>query len=339
VVFDPRRTSLAELRGWVMECGYHCAGQSVPAHVCDPMAEPDMPGATDGRAASPARHAGDTAPEGSADRAAAHSPHEVMGHGGHGEMSMAAMVTDMRNRFVVAAVFAVAVLVWSPIGTDVLGVHAPVPFGLRVDVWELLLSLPVIFYSSWIFFDGAWRALRARTLDMMVLVAVAVGSGWLYSVYVTAAGGGDVFYEAATVLASFVLLGHWFEMRARGGANDAIRTLLDLAPPRAVVIRGGQEMEIPTAEVKEGDLLLVRPGAKIAVDGVVEDGDSEVDESMVTGESLPVHKAPGSQVVGATINGNPAGPGRQGRRRHGAGPDRQAGAGGAELQGARAAAG
>jgi Cu2+-exporting ATPase len=113
-----------------------------------------------------------------------------------------------------------------------------------------------------------------------------------------------VFYEAATVLASFVLLGHWFEMRARGGANDAIRALLDLAPPRAVVIRGGQEAEIPTAEVKEGDLLLVRPGAKIAVDGVVEDGESEVDESMVTGESLPVHKAPGSQVVGATINAN-----------------------------------
>jgi Cu2+-exporting ATPase len=133
---------------------------------------------------------------------------------------------------------------------------------------------------------------------------VAVGAGWLYSLYVTLTGGGDVFYEAATVLASFVLLGHWFEMRARGGANDAIRTLLDLAPPRAVVIRGGQEAEIPTAEVKEGDLLLVRPGAKIAVDGVVEDGESEADESMVTGESLPVHKAPGSEVTGATINKN-----------------------------------
>jgi Cu2+-exporting ATPase len=219
-------------------------------------------------------------------------------------MSMAAMIADIRNRFLVAAVFSVPILVWSPIGRDVLGVNAPVPFGLRVDVWELLLSLPVIFYSSWIFFDGAWRALRARTLDMMVLVAVAVGAGWLYSVYVTLTGGGDVFYEAATVLASFVLLGHWFEMRARGGANDAIRTLLDLAPPKAVVIRGGQETEIPTAEVKEGDLLLVRPGAKIAVDGVVEEGESEVDESMVTGESLPVHKAPGSPVTGATINKN-----------------------------------
>jgi len=317
VMFDPARTSLAELRGWVIECGYHCAGQSVPAHMCDPMAEPDPPApgavagagpgvhlqapakaAHDGHAVASVTHEGRTA------AAPARSPHDAMGHGGHGEMSMAAMVADMRNRFLVAAVFSVTVLVWSPIGRDVLGLDVPVPFGLRVDIWELLLSLPVVFYSAWIFFDGAYRALRARTLDMMVLVAVAVGSGWLYSVYVTATGGGDVFYEAATVLASFVLLGHWFEMRARGGANDAIRTLLNLAPPRAVVIRAGQEVEVPTAEVKEGDLLLVRPGAKIAVDGVVDDGESEVDESMVTGESLPVHKAPGTAVTGATINRN-----------------------------------
>jgi Cu2+-exporting ATPase len=102
------------------------------------------------------------------------------------------------------------------------------PFGLRDDVFSLILSLPVIAYSSWIFFDGAIRALRARTLDMMVLVAVAIAAGWLYSLAVTLTGGGEVFYETATVLAAFVLLGHWFEMRARGGANDAIRTLLDL---------------------------------------------------------------------------------------------------------------
>src|SRR5919202_1069827 len=106
------------------------------------------------------------------------------------------------------------------------------------------------------------------------------------------------------MLATFGLLGHWFEMRARGGANDAIRTLLDLAPPRAVVVRDGEPVEVPTAEVVVGDLLLVRPGAKIAVDGVVTDGDSEVDESTVTGESLPVHKQPGDQVIGATINKN-----------------------------------
>jgi Cu2+-exporting ATPase len=139
---------------------------------------------------------------------------------------------------------------------------------------------------------------------MMVLVAVAVGTGWVYSVIVTIGGGGDVFYEAASVLAAFVLLGHWFEMRARGGANEAIRALLDLAPPMATVVRDGETLEIPTSDVVVGDLLLVRPGSKIAVDGVVEDGESDVDESMVTGESLPVHKEPGSTVVGATINKN-----------------------------------
>jgi len=217
-------------------------------------------------------------------------------------MSMSDMVRDMRNRFFVALVLSVPILLWSPIGREVIGFRTAAPFGLRDDVFSVILSLPVIFYSAWIFFDGAWRALKARTLDMMVLVAVAIGAGWLYSVGVTLTGGGDVFYEAATVLAAFVLLGHWFEMRARGGANDAIRSLLDLAPPMASVLHGGEPVEVPTSQVQVGDLILVRPGAKIATDGAVVEGDSEVDESMVTGESLPVHKAAGDQVIGATVN-------------------------------------
>ena len=225
-----------------------------------------------------------------------------MGHGGHAGMSMEGMVADMRRRFLVAALFSVPVLLWSPIGRDVLGFEVAAPFGLRDDVFMLLWSVPVVFWSAWIFFDGAYRALRARTLDMMVLVAVAVGTGCLYSLGVTLTGGGEVFYEAATVLSAFVLLGHWFEMRARGGANEAIRALLDLAPPMATVNRDGQTVEVPTAEVQVGDLLLVRPGAKVAVDGVVADGESELDESMVTRESLPVHKAPTDAVIGATLN-------------------------------------
>lgn len=194
-----------------------------------------------------------------------------MGHGGHHvTMSMDDMVRDTRDRFLVAALLSIGVTLWSPMGRDMLGFTAPAPFGLRDDVMALVLSLPVVFYSAWIFFDGAYRALKARTLDMMVLVAIAVGTGWLYSVWVTLTGGGEVFYEAATVLAAFVLLGHWFEMRARGGANEAIRTLLELAPPAAVVIRDGETVEIPTSEVQVGDLLLIRPGSKIPVDGEVE---------------------------------------------------------------------
>jgi Cu2+-exporting ATPase len=210
--------------------------------------------------------------------------------------------TDLRNRFLVALVLSVPILLWSPIGRDVLGFDVAAPFGLRDDVLSLLLSLPVVLYSAWIFFAGAVQALRARTLDMMVLVAVAVAAGWLYSLGVTLTGGGEVFYEAASVLTAFVLLGHWFEMRARGGANDAIRALLELSPPRAVVLRDGAEVEVPTAEVVVGDLLLVRPGAKVPVDGTVESGASEVDESMVTGESMPVPKSPGAEVVGGSVN-------------------------------------
>ena len=323
VTYDPSQTSVAELAGWVRDCGYHCAGQPVPDHICDPLAEP-APTAHkhDHREAShhahrdhgsshhqmiteaPAEEVRET-PAPHADHAAhaPTTPQDTMGHRGHhATMSMDDMVRDMRNRFLVAALLSIPILLWSPIGGEVIGFTVPAPFGLRDDVFSLILSFPVIFYSAWIVFDGAWRALRARTLDMMVLVAVAIGAGWLYSVYVTLTGCGEVFYEAATVLAAFVLLGHWFEMRARGGANDAIRALLELAPPMAVVIRDGEPVEVATAEVSVGDLLLIRPGAKIPVDGVVVDGDSEVDESMVTGESLPVPKLIDSPVIGASVN-------------------------------------
>jgi Cu2+-exporting ATPase len=110
------------------------------------------------------------------------------------------------------------------------------------------------------------------------------------------------FYEAVAVLLVFILLGHWLEMRARAGASAAIRSLLDLAPSMATVLRDGQETEVPTAEVQADDIVVIRPGNKIPVDGEVVDGDSLVDESMLTGESMPVNKAPGDQVIGATIN-------------------------------------
>ncbi|WP_407343563.1 heavy metal translocating P-type ATPase [Pengzhenrongella phosphoraccumulans] len=312
VTYDRHRTDVAELTGWIRDCGFHCAGQSVPQHVCDPMAEPAATitanppaahAAHDEHDAHDAHDAHDESAGHAGHATAGVSSHDAMGHGGgHGGGSMAAMVRDMRNRLIVAAVLSVPILLWSPIGRDVLGFTVPAPFGLRDDVFSLILSLPVIFYSAWIFFDGAARALRAWTLDMMVLVAVGVGTGWLYSVAITLTGGGDVFYEAATVLTSFVLLGHWLEMRARGGASEAVRTLLELAPAMALVLRDGEPVEVPTAEVRVGDLLLVRPGAKIPVDAVVEEGESDVDESMVTGESLPVAKGPGADVVGASIN-------------------------------------
>jgi Cu2+-exporting ATPase len=330
VGFDPSRTSIAELRRCVEACGYTCAGESMPTSMATAphelrlsegpagqagapvhkhmAAHPEMPAASESKMASGGQVDTTVASKEPMARGAhadmVMAPEETMGHGGHAGMSMAAMVRDMRNRFAVALVLSVPIVLWSPIGRQVLGFGVPAPFGLRDDIFQLILSLPVVFYSARIFFEGAVRALRQRTLDMMVLVAVAIGTGWLYSVVITLAGGGDVFYEAASVLATFVLLGHWFEMRARGGANDAIRTLLDLAPAKAIVIRDGQQVEVPTANLAVGDLLLVRPGAKVPVDAKVEEGESEVDESMVTGESLPVTKTPGSELIGASINTN-----------------------------------
>jgi P-type Cu2+ transporter len=287
VVYHPDATDVEALRSWVRDCGYHCAGQSAPGHVCDPLVAPDHGPHDDGAARRTERAHG-------------------QGHGGHAGMSMQAMVKEMRNRFLVALVFTIPIVLWSGVGKSLLGRALATPFGIDRNVWELLLSLPILLYSSSIFFAGAWRAIRARTLDMMVLVAVAVGIAFAYSAAVTFGVSGDTFYDAAAMLATFVLLGHWFEMRARGGANDAIRALLDLAPPQALVIRDGSPVELPTAEVRVGDLLLIRPGAKVPVDAEIIEGESEVDESAVTGESLPVHKRPGDKLVGATINKNGA---------------------------------
>jgi Cu2+-exporting ATPase len=286
VRYDPSLASVQALRRAVERCGFECAGCNVPGCICDPLHEPAHP-----------EHDHDA---GEVDRAQAPAGHGEGGHAGH---SMDHMATEMRNRFVLALVFTLAILAWSSVGKSVFGHELATPGGLDRQVWQLLLSLPVL-WAARMFFTGAVTALRQRTLDMNVLVAVAIGVSWVYSVAVTAGLSGDVFYDAGAMLATFVLLGHWFEMRARGGASNAIRALLDLAPPKAIVLRDGEPVEVPTAEVAVGDRLLIRPGSKVPVDAEVTDGESEVDQSTVTGESLPVHKAPGDTLVGATINKN-----------------------------------
>ncbi|MGH3039524.1 MAG: cation transporter, partial [Gaiellaceae bacterium] len=176
VTYDPELTSVSELRAWLEECGYHCAGRSVPCAICDPLAAEEP--------LAPAH-----------DHAAIERAERAHGQGGHAGMSMDAMVRDMRNRFLVAVLFAIPIALWSPLGETIFGETPPTPFGMGDDLWQFFLSLPVIFYASWIFFRGAWYALRAKTLDMMVLVAVAIGTGWIYSVAATFGIEGDVFYE------------------------------------------------------------------------------------------------------------------------------------------------
>jgi P-type Cu2+ transporter len=307
VTFDETVTNLKTIKAKVHECGYHCAGEVLPKHVCVPD---DPPGDALAIApvhdhpyhaghATPAAHGAEAMPREPAARAekADAMAHE-MGHGAGSDMQ--AMVRDMRNRFWIALAFTVPIFVYSPMG----GMFTPPapPFGLDLDLWLFLLASAAILYPSWPFFVAAWRALKNGVLNMAVLVVLSVGTGYVFSVGSTFFFPGVQFYEAVAVLLVFILLGHWLEMRARAGASAAIRSLLDLAPSMATVLRDGQETEVPTAEVQADDIVVIRPGNKIPVDGEVLDGDSLVDESMLTGESMPVNKAPGDQVIGATIN-------------------------------------
>jgi Cu2+-exporting ATPase len=210
----------------------------------------------------------------------------------------AAMEADMRRRFWIALAFTIPVvfLAGHIPGVPML-VHPPLASWLG-----LVLSTPVVWWCGWVFIAGSYWALRRRRLDMSVLIAVGVLAAWLSSVYLTIIGQPIAYYEAAAMLVTFVLFGHWMEMRSRRGTSDALRALFDLVPPTARVLRSGVEVVVPTSEVVVGDRLRLRPGDKIPVDGEVEEGTTDADEALVTGESRPVRKGPGDGVIGGAIN-------------------------------------
>ena len=224
-------------------------------------------------------------------------------HAGHdmSDPSMAAaMERDMRNKFFVALLLTIPTVLYSPLGVSLLGVRLP-DFGLGENAIMLLLSTPVVFYSGWIFISGTYHSLRRRALNMSVLIATGVLAAYLFSVLITFIGG-ETFYEAAAMLVTFVLFGHWMEMRSRRGTNEALRALFDLVPPRATVIREGAEVTIPSSEVQLGETIVLRPGDRVPVDGVVIEGETSIDEALVTGESVPVSKVPGDPVIAGSIN-------------------------------------
>lgn len=216
----------------------------------------------------------------------------------------------LRRKFIVAAVLSVPVLV-------IAMSHGAIPF-LNFDGvnWlQMLLTTPVVFYSGAQFYRGAWAALRHGSADMNTLVAVGTGAAFVYSVFATVfpswfivssehAGHAmvPVYFEAAAVIIALILLGRMIEARAKGRTGDAIRKLVGLQPKTASVIRDGLELSVPIEQLSVGDIVLVRPGEKIAVDGIVTDGTSAVDESMLTGESVPVEKQAGDKVFAATVN-------------------------------------
>src|SRR5919199_3839738 len=212
----------------------------------------------------------------------------------------AAMERDMRNKFFIALLLTIPTVLYSPLGMSLLGVRLPT-FGLSENVIMLLLSTPVVFYSGWIFISGSYYSLRHRALNMSVLIATGVLAAYLFSVLITFIGG-ETFYEAAAMLVTFVLFGHWMEMRSRRGTNEALRALFDLVPPQATVIRDGEEVTIPSSEVRLSDTVVLRPGEKVPVDGEVTKGETSIDEALVTGESVPVLKRPGDAVIAGSIN-------------------------------------
>jgi len=169
---------------------------------------------------------------------------------------------------------------------------------------QFALTTPVVFWSGWTFFAKAYRLAKQRSANMDSLIALGVGSAYGYSLPALFRRKGHIYFEAAAAIITFVLLGRFLEERAKGKAGEAIRQLVDLQPQSATVIRDGEELILNVDDVVVGDLLLVRPGEKIPTDGVVEQGVSTVDESLVTGESLPVVKDVGHKVVGGCVNGN-----------------------------------
>ncbi len=231
----------------------------------------------------------------------AHAEHEAMkmkkpaSHDHH-----AMMETQMKRHFLVAAIFTIPVLFLSPSIQQWVGYSLPESLGL--DILLVLMASVVILYGGFVFYRGSVRSLRMHALDMNVLVTIALFAGYLYSVGATFLFEAPDFYWEISTLATFLLFGHWMEMKAQRSASGALKELVKLIPPTANLIKDGEILEVPTSELKVDDVVLVKPGEKVPIDGVVTDGETSVNEAMVTGESKPVGKKKEDEVIGGTIN-------------------------------------
>src|SRR6266516_4207630 len=303
ITYDETRLGEAQLREMVKDCGFAC-GAPITRFTA-PIATVSTP-----TEAAPS-HLAITYPamEHPAHIAAATKmdmgivDHSMMGHDMSDPAMARAMEADMRNRFFVSLVLTIPVILYSPLGTSLFKLHLPTTFDISPNWVLLVLATPIVWWGGWIFHFGAWRN---HTLDMNVLVSLGVLVAYFFSVFVTFfAPHIETSYDAAAMLVTFVLFGHWMEMRSRRGSCDALGALLRLAPSQANVIGSdGEVRTVPVEQVQVGDLLLLRPGEKVPVDGLVTEGESSIDESMVTGESIPVSKQPGDEVIGGTVNGS-----------------------------------
>ncbi len=203
-------------------------------------------------------------------------------------------LTTLKRKLVVAAILTAPVLVIAMFDLMFPG----------AALVQFVLTTPVVFWAGWEFFRVAWKLARGGSANMDTLIAIGTGAAYAYSVFALVTGGVMFYFETAGVIVTLILLGKYLEDRAKTQANDAIRKLAGLQPRTATVIRDGVESEIPVEDVAVGDVVIVRPGERIPVDGVVREGSSVVDESMITGESLAVLRGPGDPVIGATVNRN-----------------------------------
>ena len=208
------------------------------------------------------------------------------------------MELDIRQKFFFALILSVPIILYSPLGKFIFGFQPPI----AVPWLLFVLTTPVYFYSGWIFLYSSFRALQHRTLNMAVLIAVGITAAYSFSVLLTVLQSADSYYEAAALLVTFVLFGHWMEMKSRRGTTDALQALLQLVPPQARVLKDGKENLISTSQVQVGDNIILKPGDRVPVDGRIVDGETAIDESLVTGESIPVAKKAGDSVVGGSIN-------------------------------------
>ena len=223
-------------------------------------------------------------------------------------------LVDMTRRFWVGVLLGAPVFLLA-MGEMVFGASAQSLISRGTGTWlQLIFATPVVLWAGWPFYERAWISIRHLSPNMFTLIALGVGSAYLYSAAATVmpevfpdgfrtAGGVEPYFDTAVVITVLVLLGQVLEVRARSRTGAAIRALLGLAPKTARIVHDDHEMEVPLAHVKVGDLVRIRPGEKIPVDGTVVTGQSSVDESMVTGEPIPVEKGPGTTVIGSTING------------------------------------
>ena len=214
----------------------------------------------------------------------------------------------LKQKFIIGAVLLIPILILMYSGS-LLGKWTGLSMETNFFI-QFLLATPVQFWAGWQFYVGFWKATRHRTSDMNTLIAVGTSAAYLYSLIVTFAPHlimvkglmMDVYFDTSAAIVVLILLGRFLEARAKGKTSEAIKKLIGLQPRIARIIRNGDEMDVPVSEVAPGDLVIVRPGEKIPVDGIVKEGYSSVDESMVTGESLPVEKRAEDIVIGATIN-------------------------------------